>query len=275
MKTKHLLGFVLFITIAALLSGCGNTDTNSGSENAALKAQVQKLEQQLKESNAKIASQASQPASSPDLTGQLDEAQKKAAAAADDLKSLTSQVEDQKAKIDQLTSALTNAQQAREKAEKALQLYQDKAAAAIKEIQALRNTLGGQTAKLDGYHQNYLATQTAVTKLTAALPDSKVRRGLLGVMATFTHMNEAWETANRQMQERTKAAQAEYDKFIDFGGIGPNDYVIQMGKDKILAPVEQDNAATASSRDQQMVSLEKDLDPAIKNLRDLVNGPRA
>ena len=76
------------------------------------------------------------------------------------------------------------------KPRQALKLYQDKAASAIKEFKALRNTLDDKTAKLDGYHQNYLATQTAVIKLVDALPESKVRRAILGVLATFTHVDE-------------------------------------------------------------------------------------
>ncbi len=277
MKTKYFLVFALFITTTVLLSGCGKTDTKLASENADLKARIQKLESQLQASKSQMASQAtpaSQPASSPDVQSQLDEAQKKADAAADELKTLSSQVEAQKAKIDQLTRDLSTAQQARQKAEQALQLYRDKTAAAIREFQALRGTLGDQTAKLDGYHQNYLATQTAVTKLLDALPESKVRRQIVAVLGLFTHIDDIWGTANLQMQERTKQAQAEYDKFVDFGGLGPNDVVVRMGKDHILAPAEQDNADTASTRDQQIVSSEKDLDPGIKGLQDLVNGQR-
>ena len=272
MKTKNLLGFALFITLTVLLSGCGKTDTKLASENAALKARVQKLESQLQASNSQTTSPASPPASSPDLTSQLDEAQKKADAAETELTSLSSQVETQKAKIDGLTSDLSAAQQAREKAEKALKLYQDKAASAIKEFNTLRSTLGGNAANLDGYHQNYLATQTAVTKLTAALPESKVRREIMGVLATFTQLNDTWESATLQMQQRTKAAKADYDKFVAFGGLGPNDVVVQMAKDKILAPAEQANAATAAARDEQMISSEKDIDLAIKNLQALVSG---
>ena len=74
------------------------------------------------------------------------------------------------------------------------------------------------------------------------------------------------------MQERSRAAKADYDKFVDFGGLGPNDYVVNMGKTRILAPAEQKNAVTASARDRQMVSFEKDIDLGIKNLQDLVNG---
>jgi len=153
-----------------------------------------------------------------------------------------------------------------------LQLYQDKATSALKQFQALRSTLGNPTAKLDDYHQNYLATQSAVADLLAALPESTVRRQIVGVLAGFTHLNDIWETADRQMQARTQAAQAEYDKFVGFGGLGPNETVVKMGKDKILAPVAQDNAATAASRDRQMVSQEKDLDLGIKNLQASVNG---
>ena len=277
MKTKNLLCFALFITITVLLSGCGKTDTKLESENAALKARLQKLEQQLQAANSQTTSPAlpaSQPASSPDLTSQLDEAQKKAAAAADDLKTLSSQVETQKQQIDELTRQLANAQQAREKAEKALQLYQDKTAATIKQFQALRSTLGDKTLNADGYHQHYLATQAAVTKLADILPESKVRRAILGVLATFTQVNDTWETAARQMQTRTAEAQAHYDEFLSIDGIGTNDYSISMGQARILGPVEKANAATASSRDQQMVSLEKDLDLGIRNLSALVNGQR-
>jgi outer membrane murein-binding lipoprotein Lpp len=276
MKTKYFLVFALFITVTVLMSGCGKTDTNLASENADLKARVQQLEQQLKESGTRVASpgsQGSQPASIQDLKSQLDEAQKKAEAAANELKSVSSQLETQKQKIDDLMRELSDAQQAREKAEKALQLYQDKATSALKQFQALRNTLGDQTLRLDGYQQNYVATQTAVTKLVDALPESRVRRAILGVLATFTCINDTCKTAALQMQARTKTAQANYDEFVHFGGLGPNDYVIQMGKDKILAPAEKDNAATASERDQQVVSLEKDLDLGLKNLQALVNGP--
>jgi chromosome segregation ATPase len=272
MKTINLPGFALFITLALLLSGCGKTDTKLASENAALKARVQKLEQQLQASTSQSTSPASQPAASPDLTGQLDEAQKKAEAAETELTSLRSQVEAQKAKIDGLTSELSAAQQAREKAVQALKLYQDKAASAIKEFKALRSTLDGTTVNLDGYHQNYLATQTAVNKLAAALPESKVRRQIMAVLATFTGINDTWETAARQMQERTAEAKANYDKFVAFGGLGPNEYVVAMGKDKILAPAEQANAATAAQRDEQMISFEKDVDLGIKNLQALVSG---
>ena len=282
MKTKRLLNFALFITITVLLSGCGKPNTNLESENADLKARLQKLEQQLQESNSRIASQeahpapqsASQQASIQDLKSQLEEAQKKAESAANELTSVNSQVETQKVKIDELTQELSKAQQAREKAEKAMELYQDKTSSAIKQFNALRNTLDDTNVIFDGYHQNYLATQMAVTNLVDALPESKVRREILGVLATFTHVNETWETAARQMQERTQKAQADYDKFVDFGGIGPNDYLIKLGKDKILAPAELENAATASSRDQQMASSVKDIDLELQNLQDLVNGPR-
>ena len=275
MKTKHILVFALFITITVLLSGCGKAKTNLESENAALKARVQKLEQQLKQANVQVAPAGEQPAAGPDVKSQLEEAQKNAEAAANELKSVSAQLEAQKQKIDQLTADLANARLAREKAEKALQLYQDKAAAALKEFKTLRSTLAGPTVKLDGYHQNYLATQAAVTKLVAPLPESKVRRAIMGALATFAHVNETWETADLQIQERTKEARADYDKFVYAGGLGPNDYLINMGKNRILAPAERDNAVMASERDQQMVSLEKEIDPALKNLQDLVSGQKA
>ena len=92
------------------------------------------------------------------------------------------------------------------------------------------------------------------------------------MLATFTKVDDTWETATLQMQERTKQARADYDKFLDFGGLGPNDTVVSMGKDRILAPAEQANAATATTRDQQMVAAEPDMDLAIKKLQALVNG---
>jgi hypothetical protein len=48
-----------------------------------------------------------------------------------------------------------------------------------------------------------------------------------------------------------------------------------MGQKKILAPAQQENAVAASKRDQQMVSFEKDIDVAIKNLQTLANGQGA
>jgi predicted nucleic acid-binding Zn-ribbon protein len=272
MKMKNL--FALFITITVLLSGCGKTNTKLQSENADLKARPQKPEQQLQESKSQTASPASQTASTQDLKSQLDEAQKKAEAAANELQSVSSQVETQKEIIVNLTRQLSDCQQAGEKAEKALELYRDQTAAAIKEFQALRTTLGDQTAKFDGYHQNYLATQAAVTKLTDALPECKVRWHIEAVLSIFTHIDGIWVTADRQMQARTWEAKAAYDKFVGFGGLGPNDYVVKMGKDTILAPAAQKNAVTASSRDQDIVSMEKDLDAGLKNLQALVSGQR-
>jgi hypothetical protein len=209
------------------------------------------------------------------LKGQLDESQKRADAAAAELQSANSQLEAQKLKIDELTRQLTAAQQARVKAEQALKLYQDNTTAAIKQFLALRSTLGGQTASLDAYHQNYLATQTAVTKLVAPLPESKIRRSIMAVLATFSHANATWETTAVETQERAKVAQADYDKFVYAGGLGPNDYLRAMGQKKILAPAQQENAVAASKRDQQMVSFEKDIDVAIKNLQTLANGQGA
>jgi starvation-inducible outer membrane lipoprotein len=272
MKTKNL--FALFIAITVLLSGCGKTNTKLESENADLKARLQKLEQQLQASKTQAASQGSQPASTQDLKSQLDEAQKKAEAAANELQSASSQVETQKTTIDNLTRDLSSCQQATEKAGKALELYQDQAAAAIKEFIALRSTLGDQTAKLDGYHQNFLAMQTTVIKLLDALPESKVRRQMVTVLGMFTYVDNIWVTADWQMQARTQDAQTQYDKFVNFDGLGPNDVVIKMGKDNILAPAERKNAVTASSRDQAIVSTEKDLDVGLKNLQDLVSGQR-
>ena len=275
MKTKYLLAFALFITVTVLVSGCRKADTNLASENADLKARVQQLEQQLKESSSQVAApgaQESQPASIQDLKSQLDEAKKTAAATANELKSVSSQLETQKQKTDELTRELSKAQQAREKAEQALHPYQE-AASALMQLQALRCTLPDDTLRLDGYQQNYVATQSAVRKLADTLPESAVRQAILGVLATFTRINDTCETAALQMDARTKIARAKYDKCVDFGGLGPNRYVIELGQDKILAPAEEDNAATASQRDQQILSLKKDLDLGLKKLQALVSGP--
>ncbi len=267
MKTKHL--FALFITLAVLLSGCGK---KLESENAALKARVQKLEQQLQAANSQMASPGAPPASTGDLKSQLEEAQKKAEADATELQVLSGQVETQKATIDKLQRNLIVAQEARDKAVKDLELYQDKATSALNEFKALRSTLGGQTVKADSYHQNYLAMQKSVTGLAGELPESKVRRAILNVLDGFTYIDNTCETATLQIQERTRQAQAEYNKFVNFGGLGPNDIVVKMGQDRILAPAEKENAAAAANRDQQVVLMAKDVDQAMKILQDMVNG---
>ena len=274
MKTKYLLTLVSFITVTVLVSDCRKADTRLESENAELKARVQQLEQQLNEATNQVAAPAApapQPAAAREAKGLLDEAQQRVAAAADELKSLNSQIEAQKQKIDQLTRELASAQQGREKAEAALRPYQQ-AAAALIQLQALRSSLPDNTLKFDGYQQNYATTQSAVKKLVDALPESGVRQAILGVLATFKRINDVSETAALQMEARTKTARANYDKFIDFGGMGPNRYVIEMGQDKILAPADRDNAATAAQRDQQVAALRKDLDSGLKNLQALVNG---
>jgi len=273
MNTKNLLSFALFIITAILFSGCTKTDTKLAAENADLKTRLQKLEQQLKESNSRVASQVTpgaDQASLQDLKGQLDEAQKKAEAAETELQSLKSQVDAQKAKIDQLTRDLANAQQARDKAEKALQQYLDKTAAALKEFKTLRGTLGDQTAKLDNYHQNYMATQKTVTNLVSALPDSNVRREILDVLGSFAKVDGAWATAELQMDARTKEAKADYDKFVYAGGLGPHPHLISIGQKRLLEPAEKANAVTALKRDQEMVSFEGDIDQGIKKLQTLV-----
>ena len=75
------------------------------------------------------------------------------------------------------------------------------------------------------------------------------------------------------MQARTQEAKASYDNFVNLGGIGPNDRLIQLGQERILAPAAQKNAATAADRDQQIVASEKLLDQGIRNLQDLVGQP--
>ena len=282
MKTRYFLVVALFITVTVLVFSCGKTDKNLASENADLKARVHQLEQQLKESSNQAASPGApgaQPGSTRDAKSLLDEAQKRVEAAANELKSLNDQLETQKQKIDELTRELANAQQAREKAEQALQLCQDKAThpdkaiSALMQLQALRCALPDDTLTFDGYQQNYVATQSAVSKLVDALPESAVRQAILDVLATFKRINDLCQTAAAQMEARTRTAQANYDKFVDFGGMGPNDYVIAMGHDKILAPAEKDNAATAARRDQQVASLRKDLDLGLKNLQALMSRP--
>jgi predicted nucleic acid-binding Zn-ribbon protein len=275
MKTSTLLGFVFFISITALLSGCAKTDSSLESENADLKARVQQLEQQLQAAHSQSTAPAapqSESASTQALQGQMDEAQKRADAATDQSKTLSSQVDELKQKVVELTRQLSEAQQARQNAEKALQLYQDKAGAALKQFQALRDTLGGGTAQVDSYHQHYLATESAVANLVAALPESTVRRQIVGVMAQFMHLDNVWETTDRQMQTRTREAQATYDRFVDLGGYGPVDRLVELGQERILAPVKQENAVTASNRDRQLVPAEKDLDQGISQLQTLLNG---
>ena len=270
MKTRTLLGLALFITVTAFLTGCGKTDANLQSENADLKARVQQLEQQLQASRNQT--EAPAPASSQDLQGQLADAQKKADAATDQVKSLLSQVDSLKQKVDDLTRELNNAQTARQNAENALRLYKDKASSALRQFEALQTTLTGQTPNLDAYHQNYLAMQTSVTGCLAALPESAVRRQIASVLGRFTRIDNIWDSANQQTQARSTEARARYDKFIQFGGLGPNRYVLEIGKDKILAPAEQANAATVSNRNQQIVSSAKDLGAEIGRLQALLNG---
>ena len=272
MKTKILPYFALCVAITVLSSGCQKTDSGLASENADLKARVQQLEEQLHASQGQAASVQSQAASAGDLQSQLAEAQKKADTATDELKSLSSQTDGLKQKIDELTRQLTEAQQARQRAEQALLLFQDKASSALKQFQALRSTLGSSTAGIDRYHQNYLATQSAVNSSLAALPDSRIRRQIAGVLAQFTQIDNIWQTADRQMQARTREAQAAYDKFVDLGGLGPVDRLVELGQAQILAPVKKENVATAANRDRQMAASEKNLDLAIQNLQALVKG---
>lgn len=274
MKTRTLLGLALCIIVTAFLSGCGKTDANLQSENADLKARVQQLEQQLQASSGKAAAPSAS-ASNQDLQGQLAEAQKKADAADDELKSLQGQVDSLKQKVDDLTRQLTASQQARQNAENALQLYKDKASSALRQFQALQKSLGGQPPEFDAYHQKYIAAQAIINSSLTALPESTVRRQIASVRAQFVRLDNIWETANQQIQARTAEAQAQYDKFIQFGGLGPNRYVLQIGKDKILGPAEQANAAAISSRNQQMVSSAKDVGEGIEKLQALLNGQQA
>jgi len=274
MKTKYRLVFVSFITLTVLVSSCKKTDTNLASENAQLKARVQQLEEQLKEAGTAVPPQAtpeSSQASVLAMKSQLDEAQKKAESTANDLKANNAQLATQQQKIDDLTGQLSAAQQAADKAEKDLQLSHDKSAA-LMQLQALRSTLADEMSGLNRFLQSYAAAQPGVTKLAARITDSKVQGAVASVWAVFTRINDTCKTAAAQMDERTKIAQANYDKFVDFGGMGPNDYVIAMGKEKILGPAKEDNAATAATRDEQVISLKKDLDLALKNLEALVNG---
>ena len=104
----------------------------------------------------------------------------------------------------------------------------------------------------------------------AVLPESKVRRQIVGVLAMFTQVDEVWQTADRQMQARTQEAKTSYDNFVNLGGLGPNDRLIQLGQERILAPVAQKNAATAADRDQKIVAAEKNLAAGIQNLQALV-----
>jgi chromosome segregation ATPase len=270
MKTKNSLYFALFITITVLSSGCQKTDTDLANENASLKTRIQQLEQQLHASSGQVASAQSQAAAAGDLQSQLAESQKKADSATDELKSLNSQVETLKQKVDELTRELVGAQRARGDAEKALQLYQDKAGAAVKQFRALRSTLNGKTANLNGYHQNYLNTRAAVNSELAVLPESKARRQIVGVLAMFTQVDDIWQTADRQIQARNQEAKTSYDNFVNLGGLGPNDRLIQLGQERILKPAAQKNAATAASRDQQIAASEKNLDAGIQNLQALV-----
>jgi hypothetical protein len=272
MRTKHTLSVALAITLAVLLSGCGKGNPKLESENAALKARVQKLEQQLKATGGQMASPGAQPGAVEDLKRQLAEVQKQAEENANQLTLVNSLVETQKVNIDDLMQELSRCQQATEKANQALKLYQDKASSALKEFQALRGTLGSPTAKADEYHLNYLAMQKSVTGLVSGLPESKVRRAITGVLSTYTRVNDVWEAAGELMEARTREAQEEYDKFVDFGGLGPNDLVVKMGKDKILVPAEQANAAMVTVRDEKMDSFVKDIDQGIKNLQALMSG---
>ena len=272
MKTKPLLSFALFITLTALISGCQKTDAKLQSENADLKARVQQLEKQVEAANGQAASAQSQTAATGDLQSQLAEAQKKADTATDQLKSLSSQVDALKQKVNDLTTELEGTRQARQKAEQALQLYQEKASSALKQFQALRSTLGGSATGLDTYHQKYLATQSAVSSSLAALPESQIRRQIAAVLAQFTQVDNIWQTANRQIQARTQEAQADYNKLMDFGGLGPNRYTTEMGKDHILTPAAKANATTALNRNQQMVMQGLNVDRGIQSLQALLNG---
>jgi len=274
MKTKYRLAFVSFITLTVLVSSCKKADTNLASENAQLKARVQQLEQQLKEAGTVVpppAAPESSQASVLALKSQLDEAQKKAESTADNLKANNAQLATQQQKIDDLTGQLSAAQQAADKAEKDSQLCRDKSAA-LMQLQTLRSTLADEMPGLERFPQNYAAAQPGVTKLAAGITDSKVRSAVASVWAVFTRINDTCKAATAQMDERSRIAQANYDKFVDFGGMGPNDYVIAMGKEKILEPAKTDNLATAAMRDEQVISLKKDLDVALKNLEALVNG---
>jgi chromosome segregation ATPase len=272
MKTKNLFYFALCAVLTVLSSGCQKTDSSLASENADLKARVQQLEQQLHASQGQAASAQSQAASAGDMQSQLAEAQRKADSSTGQLKSLSSQVDTLKQQIEVLTRQLTEAQQAKENAQKALQLYQDKAGAALKQFQALRGTLNGSTANLNGYHQGYLATQSAVNNSLAALPESRIRRQIVAVLTQFAQVDNIWQTAERQMQARTQEAQTAYNQFVDLGGLGPVDRLVELGQEKILAPVKQENAATAANRDRQMAASEKNLDLAIQNLQAMMNG---
>jgi hypothetical protein len=59
---------------------------------------------------------------------------------------------------------------------------------------------------------------------------------------------------------------------VDLGGCGPVDRLVELGHTYILAPMKQENEATAANRDQQMASQTANLDRGIQNLQGLLNG---
>lgn len=250
------------LIIPLLLTGCGNAKLET--ENAELKTRLENLERQLQDSNKQIGSQQTQINY---LQGELDGAKKTADKSETDLKSASVQIEKQKESVNKLTRDLSDCQKDKEKNEKQLEIYHGKAASAVGELKALRSSLDEQTIKLDSYNQNYLNTKMQVTRLVEGLPESGVKRNIVATLLVFKGIENTWEDANKEIEERTKHAQHDYDTYGQ-----PSNVRALKERVNILREALNANFVSASNRDQKIASYKGDIDKILNNLESLING---
>lgn len=252
-----------------LLSGCGKAKLEA--DNAALKTQLEKLQQQLQDSSKQIGAQQ---ATINYSQSQLDEAKKRADKSDVELKSVNSQIETQKEKIQSLTKNVSDCQKDKEKDEKDLERYRDKTKSAVGGLKALRSTFEEQTIQFDSYSHNYLETKMETMKLVDALPESEVKRKILGTLQFFSDIKNTWENANNEMTKRIEKAQendeSEYRRIYAINVAR----VASLHRQLVVLGAQKENLVTKLNRDLKISSSKQEIDQQLKKLQDLMNGQK-
>lgn len=196
---------------------------------------------------------------------------KEAAELQQQLREIRTEVVADKSALENVTKELSETKKAKEKAEKALEIYRDKASSAYRELKSLRGIFDESSVKLDEFSRSYLSAKMEITKLVDVVPESQMKRQIISVLQLFSDIKTIWEKSNQDMEDRQDQGNRELRYWIEVDSLDKGPLTKIGGQTDIKLKTIEAVEAVELNRILEIHTKKRGIDQQLEKLKEALN----